>query len=34
MHQGTIAGVFSREEATQPKILSLALGHAAGGHLN
>ncbi len=26
MHQGTIAGILSREEATQQKILSLALG--------
>jgi rhamnose transport system ATP-binding protein len=34
MHQGTIAGILSREEATQPKILSLALGHVPGGHLN
>jgi ribose transport system ATP-binding protein len=25
MHQGTIAGVLSREEATQQKILSLAV---------
>lgn len=25
MHQGTIAGVLSRQEATQPKILSLAV---------
>src|SRR5579862_553511 len=34
MHQGTIAGILSREEATQPKILSLALGHVPDGHLN
>ena len=27
MHAGTIAGVLSREEADQPRILSLALGH-------
>jgi rhamnose transport system ATP-binding protein len=29
MHRGTIVGVFSRAEATQEKILSLALGHVA-----
>jgi rhamnose transport system ATP-binding protein len=29
MHQGTIAGFFSRAEATQERILSLALGHVA-----
>ena len=28
MHEGTIAAVLSREEATQTKILSLALGHS------
>jgi rhamnose transport system ATP-binding protein len=28
MHDGRVAGVLSREEATQPKILSLALGHS------
>src|SRR5205814_6122781 len=28
MHGGAMAGVLSREEATQQKILSLALGHA------
>jgi rhamnose transport system ATP-binding protein len=28
MHAGTIAGVLSRAEATQEKILALALGHA------
>ena len=28
MHSGSIAGVLERSEATQPKILSLALGHA------
>ena len=27
MHGGAVAGVLSREEATQQKILSLALGH-------
>jgi rhamnose transport system ATP-binding protein len=31
MHQGTIAGVLSREEATQQKILALALGHVPTG---
>lgn len=30
MHKGTIAAVLSREEATQPRILSLALGHTDG----
>jgi rhamnose transport system ATP-binding protein len=34
MRQGTIAGILSREEATQPKLLSLALGHALGVHSN
>jgi len=37
MHQGSIRGILSREEATQRKILSLALGHGPGGetaHLN
>src|SRR5438034_10508890 len=28
MHEGSIAGVLSRKEATQQNILSLALGHA------
>jgi ABC-type sugar transport system ATPase subunit len=28
MHAGAIAAVLSREEATQDKILSLALGHS------
>jgi ABC-type sugar transport system ATPase subunit len=28
-HEGTIAGILSREEATQAKIMSLALGHEA-----
>jgi rhamnose transport system ATP-binding protein len=31
MHQGTIAGVLSREEATQQRILALALGHVPTG---
>jgi rhamnose transport system ATP-binding protein len=31
MHQGTIAGVLAREEATQPGILTLALGHVPSG---
>jgi rhamnose transport system ATP-binding protein len=31
MHQGTIAGVLSREEATQKRILALALGHVPTG---
>ena len=29
MHAGRIAGELSRGEATQEKILTLALGHAA-----
>jgi rhamnose transport system ATP-binding protein len=29
MHAGRVAGVLSRQEATQPRILSLALGEAA-----
>ena len=33
MHQGTIAGILTREEATQQKILSLALGHVPGGEM-
>lgn len=28
MHNGSVAGILDREHATQPKILSLALGHA------
>ena len=28
MHGGTISGILSRAEATQEKILALALGHA------
>lgn len=31
MHAGTIAGTLDRSEATQEKILELALGHVAGG---
>jgi hypothetical protein len=27
MHGGTIAGILSRAEATQERILALALGH-------
>jgi len=27
MHAGRISGILSRQEATQQKILSLALGH-------
>jgi rhamnose transport system ATP-binding protein len=30
MHVGKVAGVLSREEATQQSIMSLALGEAAG----
>jgi rhamnose transport system ATP-binding protein len=33
MHHGTIAGVLSREEAMQQRILSLALGHAPSGEM-
>jgi rhamnose transport system ATP-binding protein len=33
MHQGTIAGMLSRQEATQQKILSLALGHVPSGEM-
>jgi ribose transport system ATP-binding protein len=29
MHAGRVAGELSRAEATQEKILTLALGHAA-----
>jgi rhamnose transport system ATP-binding protein len=29
LHAGSVAGVLSRQEATQPKILALALGHSA-----
>ena len=31
MHGGTVAGILSREEATQQKILSLALANCRGG---
>jgi len=31
MHTGAIAGVLSKAEATQHKILSLALGHSSLG---
>jgi ABC-type sugar transport system ATPase subunit len=31
MHAGTIAGFLARAEATQQKILSLALGHEVPG---
>lgn len=33
MHSGTVAGILAREEATQPAILSLALGHSPGEHV-
>ncbi len=33
MHQGTIEGVLSRDEATPQKILSLALGHVPSGEM-
>lgn len=33
MHQGTITGILSRQEATQQKILSLALGHVPTGEM-
>jgi ABC-type sugar transport system ATPase subunit len=32
-HQGSIAGLLSRSEATQQKILSLALGHVPSGEM-
>jgi rhamnose transport system ATP-binding protein len=31
MHAGTVTGILNRDEATQEKILSLALGHAPAG---
>jgi rhamnose transport system ATP-binding protein len=31
MHEGTLSGILSREEATQEAVLSLALGHRASG---
>ena len=33
MHDGSITGILTREEATQQKILSLALGHAPSGQM-
>jgi len=30
MHGGTITGVLDRAEATQERVLELALGHAPG----
>ena len=33
MHAGTVAGILGRAEATQEKILSLALGHAPSGQM-
>ena len=32
MHSGSVAGILDRAQATQPKILSLALGHAEQVH--
>jgi ABC-type sugar transport system ATPase subunit len=32
-HSGTIAGILSRQEATQAKIMSLALGHSSSGEI-
>jgi rhamnose transport system ATP-binding protein len=32
MHGGRIRGVLSRSEATQSRVLALALGHTADGH--
>jgi ABC-type sugar transport system ATPase subunit len=29
MHGGTVTGILDRAEATQEKILAMALGHAA-----
>ena len=29
MHRGTLAGIFSRDEATQEKIMAVAFGHAS-----
>ena len=31
MHGGTVSGILDRAEATQEKVLALALGHAAIG---
>jgi rhamnose transport system ATP-binding protein len=33
MHEGALTGILSREEATQQKILSLALGHQPTGQM-
>jgi rhamnose transport system ATP-binding protein len=33
MHQGAVGGILSREEATQQKILALALGHTPSGEM-
>jgi ABC-type sugar transport system ATPase subunit len=33
MHQGSIRGILSREEATPQKILALALGHVPSGEM-
>jgi ABC-type sugar transport system ATPase subunit len=33
-HEGTIAGILSRQEATQSKIMSLALGHSYGSGIS
>src|SRR5437764_503744 len=33
MHEGSITGTLAREEATQQKLLSLALGHAPSGQM-
>jgi ABC-type sugar transport system ATPase subunit len=33
MHAGTITGVLARAEATQQKILELALGHKPSGQM-
>ncbi len=33
MHQGTVGGILSREDATQQKILALALGHVPSGEM-
>jgi ABC-type sugar transport system ATPase subunit len=31
MHAGTVTGILVRAEATQEKVLELALGHRPGG---
>jgi ABC-type sugar transport system ATPase subunit len=33
MHAGSVSGILSREEATQKKILTLALEHAPTGKM-